>query len=159
MVSQAIVVASFSGLAAIFAVLTILERTIRRVAWRPDDQTIADSDVRFVYQVLQWLVPRLPPLHGTLTVIGTVGLVLQGMDRAWDAGAVLAISFAWVFTIGTFLGARLGPAVKAVLHGDPEGPIDEVRRVIGKLVLGHHLGLMTEIGVLVIQAVLLVQSL
>lgn len=89
----------------------------------------AEADVRFVHQVLQRLVPVLPPANGAVIVAGTALLIAQGVIRSWDVLALMPLAAFWTIPLYIIVIAHIAADVRAVRETDSaSADLDTVAR-------------------------------
>jgi hypothetical protein len=153
---SAFVVAITSFGIGIFYVLSAIERPVWRLAFDVHSPQVDDSDTRFVHRSLKRLIPLLPPANGAVILLGTLAMLYQALLRAWDWPSLVVLVFYWavigyLITLGDIRGA-----VRNVQETSSDSEILIVRRGVGRLVLHHHMALLANLGVVVLQFVLVI---
>ena len=139
-------IAVFSFGAAIFYALSCVEWSVLRLGFNAHSKSVKEEDVRFVHKALKRLTPLLPPSNGFVILFGTAALVYLGVLTQWSWLAVLPLAFYWLVTGYTITFGRIAAAVKDVRTTPSDGNITEVRRGVSRLIVNHHIGLIANLG-------------
>ena len=67
---------------SIFYFLSLLERSVLKLAFDHDDKRVENADVDFVHRAIKRLIFVLPPTFGVVILAGSILLVIQGMSRS-----------------------------------------------------------------------------
>ena len=148
---SALVLTIFSFGAAIFYVLSCIERSVLPLGTNPESPIVADQDVRFVYSALQRLVPLLPPSNGAVIVLGSGALVYQAAMSGWQFLSLVAPLFYWLVMIYIIFVTDIAGAVRALREGSHTDSQSVLRRKVGRLVVQHHIALSANAGVVFLQ--------
>lgn len=152
----AFIVAVYSFGGAIFYALSCIERSVLKLGLDERSEEVDDTDVRFVHASLKRLIPLLPPSNGFVIFFGTAAMIYQGFKRSWDRPSVAVIAFYWSLMGYLVTLGKIGAAVKDVQETSSDAEIEDVRRGVSRLVVRHHLGLVANLGVVVLEFVLVI---
>lgn len=143
--------------ASIFYVLLCIEKRTWAIAFPAKlSRPVPESEVRFVHQSLQRLIPLLPPSNGIVVVGGGGALLWQAIQRGWDWAAVLSFGFWLGGLLYIIVIGRIAAAVKDVWTTASNGELHAVNRGVKNLIRQHFNGLLHAIGVILLQLGLVV---
>lgn len=149
-----IAVYSFGG--AIFYALSCIERSVLKLGLDQQAKEVDDEDVRFVHAALKRLIPLLPPSNGFVILFGTAAMVYQGFARGWDRASVAVLAFYWALMGYLITFGKIGAAVADVRETSSDGDIQDVRRGVSSLIVRHHIGLVANLGTVILQFLLVI---
>ena len=149
-----VAVYSFGG--AIFYALSCIERSVLKLGLDEQTQAVDDEDVRFVHAALKRLIPLLPPSNGFVILFGTAAMLYQGFARKWDRASVAVLAFYWAIMGYLITFGKIGAAVADVRETSSDGKIQDVKRGVSRLIVRHHIGLVANLGTVILQFVLVI---
>lgn len=151
------IIATFTFGSAIFYCLSTIEFSVLKLAFSRGGNGVSEADIRFVHEALKRLTPLLPPSNGFVILFGTVALILQAVSHGWSWQSLVVIIFYWGIHAYIIFFGKIAVAVKNVRSTDSKK--DDLRKVTGNvrhLVIQHHLGLLANFGVVILEFILFV---
>lgn len=143
--------------ATIFYVLLCIEMRTWAIAFPAKfSRPVPETEIRFVHQALQRLIPLLPPSNGLVVLGGGGALLWQAIQRGWDGVAVLIFGFWLGGLLYIIVIGRIAAAVKDVWTTSSNGELHAVNRGVKNLIRQHFNGLLHAIGVILLQLGLVV---
>ena len=140
---------------SIFFALSMIERSTWSLMWKPQSSDVSEGDIRFVHKSLQRLTSVLPPSNGLVILGGTTLLVIQVFERGWsewDFPSAFVLVLYWSFLLYIVL-IRKNPEVVLNLrrHDSYADDIALIRADVSRVQIDHHLGLIANASVVVLQ--------
>jgi hypothetical protein len=153
MPSLIVTIFSFGG--AIFYALSCIERSVLKLGLNQHSQEVDEKDIRFVHASLKRLIPLLPPSNGVVIVFGTGAMVYQGFTRNWDRASIAVLAFYWSVMGYLISFGKIAAAVKDVRAISSDSSIEDVRRGVARLIVRHHIGLIANLGAVMLEFILM----
>ena len=153
MPSLIVTIVSFGG--AIFYALSCIERSVLKLGLNHHSQEVDEKDIRFVHASLKRLIPLLPPSNGVVIVFGTGAMVYQGFTRNWDRASIAVLAFYWSVMGYLISFGKIAAAVKDVRAISSDSSIEDVRRGVARLIVRHHIGLIANLGAVMLEFILM----
>lgn len=151
----AFVTAVFTLGTAIFYVLSCVERSVIGLVFGKKEKLISEEDIRFTHASLKRLSPLLPPSNGFVILFGNIALITQGILRGWDFLSVLIIVAYWAIMLYIIIFKKIAQDVKNIKETPNDAPLSKVTENVRRLIVQHHLGLLANFLVVVLEFVLI----
>lgn len=140
---------------AIFYVLSCVERSVLGLVLGKKDVKVAEEDIRFTHASLKRLSPLLPPSNGFVILFGNIALIAQGMIRSWDFLSILILSVYWVIMLYIIVFKKIAEDVRNIKETPNNAPLSKVTENVRRLIVQHHLGLLANLLVVILEFVLI----
>lgn len=139
---------------AIFYVLSCVERSVLSLVFGRN-KNANEEDIRFTHASLKRLSPLLPPSNGFVIFFGNIALIIQGIIREWDIISIGIIVIYWVIMLYIILVKKIAQDVKNIKETPNDAPIELVTENVSRLIVQHHLGLIANLLVVVLEFVVI----
>jgi len=152
----AFVIASFTLGTAIFYILSCVERSVLGLVFKRSKTEVLEENIRFTHASLKRLSPLLPPSNGFVILFGNIAMIIQGFLRSWDILSILILVVYWVLMLYIIIFKKIAEDVKNIKETPNDASIHKVTENVRRLIVQHHLGLVANLAVVVIEFVIII---
>ena len=82
-------------------------------------------------------------------------MVYQGFTRKWDRASIAVLAFSWSVMGYLISFGKIAAAVKDVRETSSDSSIKEGRRGVARLIVQHHIGLIANLGAVMLEFILM----
>ena len=151
----AFITAVFTLGTAIFYVLSCVERSVLGLVFGKKNKKISEADIRFTHAALKRLSPLLPPSNGFVILFGNFALIAQGVIRGWDFLSIMIIVTYWAIMLYIIIFKKIAEDVKNIKETPNDAPIAKITENVSRLIVQHHLGLIANLLVVILEFVVI----
>jgi len=148
---EALIVSVFMLGTTIFYVLSCVENRVLKFAFDSTSNKVSEADIRFTHEALKRLAPLLPPSNGIVILVGMGGLIYQGIITNWVLSSIIIITLYILMNLYIIFIRRIAYWVNGLKSTSSNGDIKTVRANVKNLVIDHHLGLIANFLVVVLE--------
>ncbi len=149
------IVAIFTLGFSIFYSLSLIEKRVWPIIFKDVRASVSEADIRFTHEALKRLTPLLPPSNGVVILIGTTLLILQSAEQSWSLESLSIPVFYILMMAGIVLIGKNPSVVFAIRRLDQDSPIQAVTQTIRTVGIHHHIALVTNLAVVLLQIFLI----
>ena len=150
-VLTAFITAVFTLGAAIFYVLSCVERSVLGLIFTKKNKRVLEDDIRFTHAALKRLSPLLPPSNGFVIFFGTLALIVQIILTDGHYFSILIPVVYWGVMLYIIFVKKIVQDVKHIKETPNDAQLIKVTDNVKRLIVQHHLGLMANIMVVVLE--------
>tara|TARA_Y100001933_G_C18925761_1_gene533076 strand:+ start:347 stop:826 length:480 start_codon:yes stop_codon:yes gene_type:complete len=150
----AFIVAMFMLGTSIFYVLSCVERSVLGLVFGKN-KSVTSEDIRFTHASLKRLSPLLPPSNGAVIFFGNIALIAQGFLSGWNILSIGILVIYWAIMLYIILVKNIALDVKRLQETPNEAPIESVTENVRRLIVQHHLGLLANLLVVIMEFIII----
>ena len=151
----AFIAVSFTLGTSIFYVLSCIERSVLGLVFGKKNRKVSEEDIRFTHASLKRLSPLLPPSNGFVILFGNIALVIQCFYREWDVLSILILVVYWSIMLYIIIFRKIVEDVRNIKETPNNAPISKVTENVRRLTIQHHLGLIANLLVVILEFVVI----
>ena len=148
------ITATFAFGTAIFYCLSCVEKSVLKLVFSKDRNSVTEDNIRLTHKALKRLAPLLPPANGFVILLGVGALIYQCNLHSWNLESLSIFLFYIGITLYIIFVGKIATAVKNLMTIKSDQELTLVTSNVRHLIIQHHIALFANLGVMILEFML-----